>query len=129
MLRCIPDMYQLYSPLLSRIPQIMIALHISANDRKSRASLLVTANYVSERNSRANRKFSRARTSTLLRSSSPFSLRAWPTIRKINLYLKFPRCAAPRKGCTGILNVILTVFTSLGKKLSQFTFSSSILLC
>lgn len=88
-----------------------------------------TANYVSKWNSRANGKFPRARTSMLLRSSNPFSLRGWSTIRKINLYLKFSRCVAPRKRCTDILNVILTVFTSLRKKLSQFTFSSFILSC
>lgn len=86
-------MYQLYSPLLFRVSRIVIALHLK-RERESRTSWLATANYVSKRNSRVNGKFPCARTSTRLRSSRLFSLRAWPTIRKINLYLKFSmRCS------------------------------------
>lgn len=88
-------MYQLYSPLF--FFNITNRDRITPKrERESRTSWLVTANYVSKRNSRVNGKFPCARTSTRLRSSSLFSLRAWPTIRKINLYLKFLMCCSEK---------------------------------
>ena len=75
-------------PSSLRTLRIVIALH--KRERESRASSLVTANYVSKRNSLADGKsLSRAGTSTRLRSSSPFLLRAWPTAEDKSLFKVF----------------------------------------